>query len=382
MFSSLVKTWSHGVLGHHSIVTVECPKEENILLTSKVMRPPINLKLILDVSGSMYSNMKHVLNTALASVDMIDNGCKLTIVTFDDNVQNIVSQILSEETRGDVKLKIKSEVLNRSGSTNIELALLNAFSEPCSILFMTDGYANLGTAQTSKQLIELARALPYYSQCIVNTLGIHDESTLINSDLLKQLAFDTNGTYRLTKDAESLASFLGDTLAGHYLKRGNCKIAVKSLNGNVGTIVSPPLQGFVVRADRPIKAVFTWPSNSFLPITATITINDSEPISTTKYDFADENDIVAIVGSLCVQEIDRKIIRKDFIDAVMQIAQKYTSLLPIALALYNPTATETRESIELSQKIYNFASLGGGEPSGCVQELQNASNSCSLTQNA
>jgi hypothetical protein len=45
----------------------------------------------------MYKSMPHVVGTALAAVDALENGSSLKIMTFDDNVREINMSTLNKE---------------------------------------------------------------------------------------------------------------------------------------------------------------------------------------------------------------------------------------------------------------------------------------------
>jgi hypothetical protein len=356
--------------------------------------PPPMIKLVLDVSGSMADSMVQVKTTALAAVDAIPNGSSISVVAFDTSAKTVVNTILNDENRAVVKKAISAGIINTNGGTNLEEAVSHCFKdEKTNVLFMTDGLANQGLLRSSKDLIGLSRSFSNYSSCIVNTLGIQQSSeTVLNAELLKQLAIDTNGTFRLAPDAESLHCFVGDVLAGYSLRKfDRVDIEVMSSNGLRGKIVSRPLSGFVIRTDRPTRAVFEISPLAFGPYIVTVHAMPAFAGSGLMYNTfkreAELNDesIVAIVGFIAANAMEcgmeRSSETQSFISEVFEFAQIHPKLMPIAYALNNfnhhsrGRGKEDAESIHLSQQLYNFSSLGGAEQdvSPAVMELRAAS---------
>jgi hypothetical protein len=378
-------------LGHYSLLSLTLPPPSpHVFQESQGLLPPPNVVLALDISGSMLSSMQALKSTAMATVDGLCDGSKLKIVTF-DSYANIVleSTLINETNREKIKSIIRENVINNHGCTNIQDALILSMKEPSTILFATDGLANIGFSSSSS-LLTVARSLPTYKNCLINTLGLQlDEHNGLNAEMLKSLAFDTNGTFRLARDTEGLSSFIGDTLGAYYLRRfNNISVHAKSANGLFGEIIMPPLTGYVLRVDRPTHAVIRWPPGAIGPFD--IQIESHSIIYNKSFHFekhfeinhANEDAINLIVGSLAAsylssnQPIDPK-----FISIIKNLAQNYTSLIPIAIALDMPKSNEQEgASARFSQQVFNFASLGGGEITNQVAELRAMSHTCSLSQ--
>ena len=398
MFSVKAQTLSTPI-GCYSIVSLSLPPPSaDVFAESKSMLPPPMLKLILDVSGSMQSSMKELISTALATVDTLDDGSFLEVVTFDTFASVILPKSkITKEVRDEIKDKIRVGVINRNGCTNIEDALIHAlaFGEPASILFVTDGEATAGRLTSSPSLIKMAKSFSNFSKSTMNTLGLQlDPNTALNSDLLQNLAFETNGCFRVARNTEGLASFVGDVLGGYYLRRfQNIKIGVSSANEIVAACVSPPANGFVLRADRPSHAVFKWPNGAAGPISifveGTSVLGTSSQISITgDVSDADGDATCAIVGCISAHAISSGLpIDENLIKYVQSLTSAFPQLIPISIALSLPRKTsdepERGDYVMLSQQVYDGASLGGApqHTTPAVEALRAAALQCSLTQN-
>jgi hypothetical protein len=222
----------------------------------KVPEKPLRLVLVLDISGSMGPNMAYVVSTSLASVDLLENGASLRILAFDHAVNVVLEEtLLTSDNRASIKERIKKNIVNRNGGTDLQSALIYALSGiDQSIMFMTDGLANAGSLTTSDDLVYLARRMPDYANNVVHCLGLQvHESDGINSDLLMTLAQDTNGTFKIARDPEAITCFLGDVMAAHFMTtRSNCKIQMD----NSTLLTSTGLNGFSLRSDRPTTLVY------------------------------------------------------------------------------------------------------------------------------
>jgi hypothetical protein len=217
---------------------------------------PMKLVQVLDISGSMGPNMNFVVSTALAAVDMLQEGSSLRIIVFDHFAQCIVPEtIIKQANKQALKDIIKTSISNRNGGTDIQSALTHALiGQDQSIMFLTDGVANSGSLTESEDLLYMARRMPDYASNTIHCLGLQAWTTDgINSSLLKDLALDTNGYFKIGKEPETIASFLGDVFAAHTMTvRRNCNTTMPGY-----TLISAVgINGYTVRSDRPTTLVF------------------------------------------------------------------------------------------------------------------------------
>lgn len=269
---------NEGLGGKFTLITCSLPLKEagDLLRESKAIRPYPNIKIALDVSGSMLTSMPHVLGTALASVDAMDDGSKLSILTFDDTVlpiqffdgEKLTEEILlTDKNRSLIKDSISKQVENLNGGTRLELPLSQALNAPCSLMFATDECATTGFNVSSRDLLSMVRSIPSYKHSTINCLGLQlDEGGSLNGELLKQMALDTNGTSLLARNVEGLGSFMGNVLYNHYMRRfDRVQIMGTSSNGLNGMLIDAAIHGFVINADKPTCAVMQWPKEAIEP---------------------------------------------------------------------------------------------------------------------
>jgi hypothetical protein len=199
----------------------------------------------------MISNMDTLRNTLGALIDM-GIGSTLSVGVFDHEFSRLLTPtLITSENQQTLKNSIV--LRNRQGYTNLQDTLRAMLQRPGIKILVTDGRANrpeMGL-QTSTELSLYARTFPLYDQCTIHTLGI--ENGELNSDLLKTLALESGGIFKLTSGQEGIPAFLGDVFASHYYTRySRISVALQS-----STLISSlPLQGATLRSDVPTFMVW------------------------------------------------------------------------------------------------------------------------------
>ncbi len=179
-------------------------------------RPPANLVLVADVSGSMANGgklplLKEAFKTLVGQLGKHDN---ITIVSYSNQ-----AKVLLKATSAKHKRKIY-EVINKlrtEGSTNAQAGLNLAYRlaerhfEPGFInrvIISSDGLANVG-ASTPKAL--LAQVQQYKDKNIfLTTVGVG--VGMYNDFLMEQLADQGNGNYLYLADSDSIRRSFVDGL--------------------------------------------------------------------------------------------------------------------------------------------------------------------------
>jgi hypothetical protein len=310
------------------------------------------------------------------------------------NLNFFLQTAISADNRMGIKEKIRASVVNNGGSTNLEAAVLEGLATPnASVIFVTDGLANMGTLQTSAALIKLARAHPNYKTCTVNTLGLQSSQRVdahgnhvrvkspLNAVLLKALAMDTNGAFRLAADTESIAAFVGDAMGGHIFRvYDRVDLRAKSSSGHSGKVLEVPHAGFVVRTDRPTQAVVQWPKEAMgtLHVTAeAMPANSALGLTTTSIaaeGIASPSQAAIVVKFLAGLAYEKGIISPELIAATEEMAASFPELLPLAISLREPRAPpkdiEDIEEVDRVQRAYNYTSLGAADTTPGVEDLR------------
>lgn len=156
-------------------------------------RPPLNLCLILDQSGSMAGTpIKTVRTAAKKIVDSLSPQDRISIVSFDHQAQLVVHNQHATDPKA---IKHAIDGIRAGGGTAIDAGLKLGISEVAKgktgavsqVFLLTDGENEHGDNQRCLQLAQLAVSYSF----TVSTLGFGDHW---NQDVLEQLADAGNGS--------------------------------------------------------------------------------------------------------------------------------------------------------------------------------------------
>lgn len=188
----------------------------DVLLTFRVpsasaQRRPVNLSLVIDVSGSMGgSPLKHAIQAAKNVVDALDEHDFLSVVLYDDKVTTLIDPA---KVTDKAALKAKLATVRAGGLTNLsggwlqgtEHVKANAGADVVSrVLLLTDGQANVGITN-DKVLIKTA-AQQAESGVTTTTLGFGNG---FNEDLLIGMARAAGGNFYFIQSADDAADVFG-----------------------------------------------------------------------------------------------------------------------------------------------------------------------------
>jgi hypothetical protein len=310
------------------------------LETCKKQYGPPSLTFVGDVSGSMIPNMETLKNSVLAMCDISGLGSKVRVIIFDDRASTIVPYTVLEhdDTVTRTKEQIKKFLINSGNSTNLELALKEVLdvskedSDPSFVdtpqitIFASDGLANIGRS-SSADLLEYARSFSSYASQTLYTLGIITGPFCdLNSELLKDMALDTGGSFQLTQNSEGISKILGDALAHHYFVRfTHAKFSCQSVNGVRGELCTTLAKtGGILRADKPLHLVWTFPPHAKEPFKLSLDMKERDGSvffghSMTTPQGADPQDLSLIFGcTVLAPALDKKFSKKDLEEKIKQ----------------------------------------------------------------
>ena len=179
------------------------------------MRAKLALSLVIDVSGSMQGEKIEDTKKAITnSIQELNNGDFLSIVTFNNDAQVLVSnQVINSQTR-----KQLIDIINGifpGGGTNIGAGLIQGYKEmsyfPSNVekrlLLLTDGQSNVHTL-TPEQISREA-GVQYLEGARISSIGLGYN---VNQKLLRQIADNGKGHYYFAENSKTLTKILRDDL--------------------------------------------------------------------------------------------------------------------------------------------------------------------------
>ena len=170
---------------------------------AEITRPPLDLTLVIDTSGSMAGTpIARVREGLTRMLDALQPDDRVTLVTFDDR-----AQVLAEAVKARA-LQSAIDGLRAQGGTNLYDGLRSAYDlaaarldplrEP-RVVLLSDGEPTVGLA-SSTRIVELARS--YAEQGIaLTTIGL---GAAFDPQLMRTLAEAGAGTFYFVEDPDAV----------------------------------------------------------------------------------------------------------------------------------------------------------------------------------
>ena len=198
-------------------------------------RPPLNLGLVIDRSGSMSAakKLEYAREAAIYAVHQLLPTDRVSVTVFDDQVQTLVENAVAEDKAGTAEL-IRRVVPGGStalhagwGEGGRQVAGHRLAGGMNRVILLSDGQANVGEKDPVAIAADVARLAK--EGVSTTTLGLGDD---YNEDLLEAMAQAGDGNYYYIESPQQLADIFQTELLGLMATFGNAvRLAVEPLAG-------------------------------------------------------------------------------------------------------------------------------------------------------
>ncbi|MEZ4432844.1 MAG: VWA domain-containing protein [bacterium] len=182
-------------------------------------RPPLDLALVIDRSGSMAGDkLRDVKAAALKLLDDLRPEDTVTLISYSDDVKRHTTG-LPVDAKGREVLRNALLGLESEGSTALGPAMMQALDDLeagrrddrrlTHAMLLSDGLANVG--EQRPEILGARAAAAFTRGVSVTTLGVGLD---YNEDLMTRLADQGGGRYHFIKDGDAVAGILADEMKG------------------------------------------------------------------------------------------------------------------------------------------------------------------------
>lgn len=180
-------------------------------------RPPLNLALVIDRSGSMSGRIEHARAAAVGIVNRLDAQDRVSLIQYDDSANTVVPSI-AMDSAGKERLRKAIAAIALGGGTNLHRGLELGRDEVkrelqqaqvSRVILLSDGQANVGVVDPSA-IAGTARTAANQGVRIT-AIGIGDD---YNEDLMEAIAEAGRGQYHYVKESSDLEKVIAGELSG------------------------------------------------------------------------------------------------------------------------------------------------------------------------
>lgn len=179
-------------------------------------RPPLDLSVVVDVSGSMSGQKMHFVRRGLSTLlDGLADGDRFALVTYADGAEQLVAMTEVAGRRAELRRSIES--LEAGGGTNLHAGLSAGYQSVVDdldlarsnrVILLSDGNPTTGIVAES-EILAMSRA--FNSEGIgLTTIGL---GTDFNVELMRGLSQQVDGNFYFLEDAGAVDEVFEEELS-------------------------------------------------------------------------------------------------------------------------------------------------------------------------
>lgn len=329
-------------------------------------RPPLNVAVVIDRSGSMAGDkIEHAKAAARRLVNVLGENDRVAVVSYGSDVSvDFYSQPVNDSTRMSLFRAINN--IEIGGGTNLSGGFQRGYSEVSKwkngetinrVILMSDGRANIGITQSGPLVALASNALS--SKVSVSTIGVGLD---YNEDLMTNMANEGAGNYYFVDRAETTVGIFDKELNGlASTVARNTALVIKLGEG----VTMKELHGFAsqVSGNQVYVSLAEFASEEKKNILMKLSVNGAQlgkrPIIETSISYDDvvtekpghESLALSSVVTTDTQKLD-ELVNVDVIARVQQVEVAKT--LKDAMELYGEgKAEEATKRLDLTRREMN-----------------------------